>query len=357
MRQLYQEIPVSFEKKVSGAADLVIEEIDLGDIGGVSSGAVFNIALQFPSDFDDVSRMNGLYEPRFWIQNLPAFAGTKFEFELNTNPVTDLSSPSNVPRVDQENENITKATYYDDTDEELGIISLRVNSTSAPSAIYDTVEQDRSDPGLIIEWERQTAGQLDADVPTPNSDHIWEFSQVDLFVNVSISDAGTTTDQKWLVGWIADEDFTADLRQETVDFRKGKPTAKAVVFMSEIVAMIGGQIASCDPWIVTEGLHISAKTENRRLKWEETNKQRPISIRNYSLEWSTNSGHYVKVDVPRGQFFFTGEKTPGAGEIAKQAFEIHPLVNPLTNKVYTMSITKSPVQRAAIPIIFSVTPT
>lgn len=356
MRNVIQEIPVSFEQKASGVADVVISEIDLGQVSAVAKSDVFNVAVQFPSDFDDVARMNGMYNARFWIQNLPGFPAAQFEYELSPTPLAAISTPVAVPRTLQETENIDKATYYDDSSEELGVIALQIDSTTAPTAIYNTAEKDRSDPALIIEWERQTEGQLDADIPNPESDHLWDFSQVDLYVNVDVTVSGSTVQQRFLLGYMADEDFTADLRQETVDFKKGKPTATAVVFMSEIVSMIGGQLASSDPWLETEGLHIAAKTENNMLVWEETNKQRPISIKSYTLEWVTNSGHLVRIEIPRGQFFFTGEKTPGASEISKQAFEIRPLVNPGTKSVYKFKVSKSTVQRVAIPIKFDLQP-
>lgn len=359
MRRIFDNQAVFFENQASGVAKAEVEEIPFGTIAPSASSQVQNVFLQFPTTIDEDANNDGVYEIRFWVENWHQQVDVDLNYKLlaNASPQlddTEFTGGTLTPKVEQENENVDKSTYFDATSKEIGIIALQITCDTDVVA-YNTEDQDRSDPLLVVRWEKQDGGTLDADEPSPNSDHLWTFSQVDLYIDLVRSVGGSDVTQRWLLGWIADPDFMASLQKETVEFTKGKPSAVAVKFLGSINASIGGQIASNDPWVLQEGLHIIATTSNRKLKYTEKNEQRSIGIRSYSLDWTTNSGNTVQFKVPRGQLFITGEMTPGADEIQRVPFEITPLVNPGTKKVYTLEVSKSPTQTAAIPLTYAVT--
>lgn len=352
MKPVIAEQVTFLEDAINAGADARIESVDLGSVGAAADGDIHNLTFNIPNVVD-TDPLDGFYNPRVWVENWPHLVtGMALGSKLSTTALVDgtawdAATVFDIPYCPQDLENMDKATYF--TPNELKYLALRLENTDA---LYDTAQQNRQDPILVYEWERENStGTLATDMPVPNSDHLWTFSQVDIFVHFTV--AGTC--YRYLLGWCADEDFSFDPTQETVEFMKGKPTGRAVTFMSSTGGVIEGTISTCDPWFMDNMFHITGAASDGKIRWTEQNRQRPVQINYFELEWFLNSGQKVNVIVPRGQLYPNGAMTPGAGDIQRQGFTINPLVDVGRNKIWDMTITENTIQQLRCPITFAAT--
>ena len=86
---------------------------------------------------------------------------------------------------------------------------MELDASSKTSGLYDTELEDRSDPVLKFEIDRQATGALDLTYPNANSDHLWQFSQADLYCIQTMKFGSTTYYHRHLVGWTSDESLVA----------------------------------------------------------------------------------------------------------------------------------------------------
>jgi hypothetical protein len=353
MRDIVTEVPVTIIQESSGAVETTINSYHFTlSKSGVSE--TLNLLYKFPDTFDQDDSKAGLYRPRFFIENFPALQDFDIEYELSLTP--DYAGPitgTSVPKVHQTSENFSKTTYYNTSNDSLNYLILQLASTSADTPTYDTRLKDRFKPRVLLDFERQSTVQLDYDHPNPNSDHLWDFSQVDLYIEWPVTIGGTTFTNRWLIGYCSDEDLTANLGEETVEFLKGKPMGRVVRFISSLNDMISGTISTMDPWFLKEGLHLFQTTANNEIVLTQKNVQRPIPNYSFTMEWFSNSGHLKRLIFPKGQLFVTGEMNPGGSDIARLPFELTPIVTE-NDVTYECHMTQSPIQRVKLPIGFDV---
>jgi hypothetical protein len=353
MRQLVSEIGVDFQQKASGVAIASISEIEM-TVAQSAKSDVFNLSYNFDDNFDDTDTVEGLYRPRFWIDNLPKIENLILNYELSTTEKHTAITGTLMPTVVQPTENFTKATYFTGSGTNvLQYLLLEFDATTSTET-YDTADKDRADPLLNLEIERQSVPLLDLDHPNANSDHLWAFSQADIYVLWTVRQGGTTYTHRHLVGWTSDSSLSFNPAEETVEFLKGKPTARAVRFISALADEITGEMASCDPWFMNQAIHLFSAELNNNIRLTQKNVQRSIATYTWQFEWVTNTGHRVTVTIPKGQLFPTSEVTPGGDDISRMGFSITPIVTS-TKQTWYMDISKSQVQRFEIPLKFSLT--
>jgi len=368
MRQVIDPVPVVIELLASGAGGITASPVDdiRLDSTNSSNSDTQNLRLRFPATFDPDSNVSGLYQARFWLQGALRQTNVSWTFLLKDQASllsTDfdgsaLVSPDAVPLVYVENENIDKTLYYNPTGpnaQTLGVLQLQL-LVGATVPAYDTDESDRQDPQIIFEFERQDGGFLAFEEPNPNSDHLWQFSDCDIYVNSQTSMLdGTLIESRQRIGWCADEDFTFNAAKETVNFMKGKPSAMAVNFFSKISATLTCKIAELDPFVFAKTMGIVPTEENRKIIMKEIASQRSIPQMDVTFEWFTNAGHVVQLRMRKSQWYLDGELAPGGNEIARQGFKVMPLVNACNKNVFELSISKSPVQRASLCVAYGIT--
>lgn len=361
MRTVINEQPVYWQSASSGVAASTVEEVTLTAAQGATSD-IIQVSLNFPTDFDDDSHTDGIYNPRIWFENMPQQKNVDWEWEMQgalVDKTGTLSAGSAIPKVYQYNPAtqdgaIDKTTYWDAVNQRLAYINFQIDATSA-TITYDTDEQARSNPLLVCEWDRMDQSLLDTDFLSPESDHLWDFSECDLYLDDTIVIDGTTYTNRFKLGWIADENLELNLSEESVEFVKGKPTAKAVTFTSSFANEINAQIATMDPKLFEYLLNIAPQDTQGYYKYTQTNKQKNRRTFAISMEWQLNSGYRVRMKFPKAQMYITGAFSPGGSEIVNIPFMITPLVNPNTRNIYTLEISKSPLQRAVLPINYSIT--
>jgi hypothetical protein len=365
MRPVLDPLPIVVELAASGALGITWNQVDdiRLDAAAASNSDTQNLRVRFPALFDGNSPINGLYQPRFFLQGALRQADVTWNYLLTPEGSlvsTDfdgspLVSPDAVPLVYEKNENITKSTYYDAVDKTLGVLQLQLAAGATPTP-YDTDYADRQDPQLVIEFERQDGGYLAFEEPNPNSDHLWQFSDCDIYLNAQTSMVdGTLIERRHKIGWCADEDFSVALQKDTVNFMKGKPSATAVTFNAKINATITAKIAELDPWFFGKTLAIAPTEADRRIVYKETNKQRSVPQCDITFEWFTNAGHLVQFRMKKCQAYLDGELVPGGNEIARQGVKFVPLVDACNGEVYELSVSKAPIMRAYVCVAYGVT--
>src|SRR6185369_8705023 len=121
MRLIVEQVPVQVQEGSSGAfTTLSPPEKNMGPcvIGANNTNAQFRFL--FPAGFDASDPVQGMYNPRIWVEDLIWQPGYSWQQKLVTTPTvsstTALVSSTDVPRDDVLTENFTKATYYDATD-------------------------------------------------------------------------------------------------------------------------------------------------------------------------------------------------------------------------------------------------
>lgn len=356
MKRVKQEQPVRFEVSTNGGTDFNSgDSIDVGAISKGSTSNTVNVRINFTnSDFDKDDELDGFYNGRFWVENLPVDAEVNWEYQLSDDASAAFSSAGAMPQTHIETGLMNKS-LLDSSDNNFEFLRFKI-TTSSSAKDYDTAKTNKFDPLLCVEWERENSGAyLSADFPNPQSDHLWIFSQADIYVNLPNASgvASSQVGNRWLIGWCADEDIGINMQQNMVNFTKGKPSGNVVSFMSELDGSVSLTNATFDPWFLEKALHITATVENGNIVFSEKNTQRPIEDYFWSVEWKTNSGHRVAYEVPKGQLFYTSEMTPGGGEIQKAGYEIRPLV---TSKrtLYELKVSQSTVQTICCPITYSI---
>ena len=352
MRNVISEQPAVIEVASSGVAAGITwsegREIDFGAFLIGAESDIKNIRVRFPLGINELDALDGVYRPRYFLQNMPA--GTVINSELSAAPQfpdnVALTTPVAGVRTYPELTNIALPTYWDATDKSIQTLKLQI----AAGGAYNTAYSDKADPMVVFEWERQSEGQLGAGSPNPNSDHLFEFTDVNMYVEDVLEGVLSRSE----VGWFSEEAFSADLGQDDVEFKKGKPKATVVSFMSEVKAMVSCETVTFDPWLVEQIYRMGAVTANNKLKFTEKNKQRPIQTWNIVFEWTLSSGHLVQLRMFKAHLVATGPKAPGGGDISKCQFNVVGRVTQ-KNDVYELSVSKSPIQRVSCPLVFAQT--
>lgn len=352
------EAPNSIELASSGISGVTwnpVHEIAL-EADDSSQSDVQNLRIKFGSTFDQNSLFNGLYNLRFWLESSLQQANVNWVYALkdqNTLAATDfdgsaLPDTDNIPVIYNELELVDKGTYFDNTEKAIGAIQVQL--VAAPGvADYDTELEHRDDPRLVFEWDREPEGYLQFNEPNANSLQLFNFSQADIYLNEQNSpENGSIITRRHLIGWCADADFNFDGSKDTVDFKKGKPSATAITFFSNIKAMLQGKISSMDPWFFAKATAIDPTVENNKIVFTEKAQQRNIPIVNLTFEWQTNGGHLMQLNFPRAQLYLDGTLAPGANEIPAQGFKVMPLYDSCNKNVWQLKMSKPSMQRSAL---------
>lgn len=357
MRPLVPEAGVTLIQTSSGANETPINN----HVFTVAQGAlsqIFNLSWEF--DFDSGNdAVAGMYNPRLWIENLPKIPGLVLNWAMQAAPeygITALSGGATIPVLYQPGSNISKATYYNPSNKRIEWGTFQLDATTCTET-YDTVEKAmRKNPVLMLEFERESGGgNLDIYSPNANSDHLWSFSEVNIYIEWPRKISGTTYTHRHLIGWTKDETTIAKMTMEMVDFKKGKPKMTAASFISALPAECTFEMGTYDPWFFQEAMHASYKKDSyNRFAGRQYAKQRIISNYAIVMEWFTNAGHLVQFRYPKAQLFCTGDITPGADDISVLAATFKPIIDDASLLIEHF-ITASIVQRVALPIGITLT--
>ena len=249
---LIAEQPVTPEYITSGASRFIYndtEPLDFGVIAKNNNSNHKNIDLKFnpDPDFDPTDESDGYFEPVLYSEGFPILNGTKMVYKevaaWTTEDTADLSG-TDVYTVEVDTDAVNKldTAAFDTAEGRTKIIQVQLQRTDVDiSAAYNTAKKANANPSFIIEWFRAVTNDLNNLFPNPESDHLWNFSSADLVWRVKNNPGSGEVEQRYKLGWFADEDFEVNFSHELTEFGKGKPAATAATFLAKCISEINGQ--------------------------------------------------------------------------------------------------------------------
>lgn len=341
--------------------------IDLGIVAGGGNGDTQMLTFGFNSDFDD-----SVFEDiRAFVLNMPPTlvdAGHVIEIDFAPDLAWLVAQntlfASAVPVVGNPDAAFKEpsASAYQGAggtpaQKQIGTIALQLNPGSP--AAWNWANEYLVSPTLAVEFQRKDSATTKLRVDYSNLDFVqgqlFTFSEVELYEVLT-----DTSGSDWwqLQGAITDESFDLNLTTEVIEWMKGKPGVTFHQALSTIITEAKFNLFEDDPRWMSRSLDITPteNTTDNTIDISLDGRTRPVVYGHYVIQWFTQGGFRVMLDIPKGNLTPTGSTVPGGAEFAGKEYTIKALgAGAQTKNISNLRCTRTPVEQILVPMTYGIT--